>query len=77
MPLSPKDQWQLAYNAVRMESNPAKVFPLLWCAVMALERRSAGWDNEPGSKVEVWAVLESISTLRERLAWYLDSAGAA
>jgi hypothetical protein len=72
MPLSPKYQWQLAYNAVRMESDPAKVFPLLWCAVMALERRYASWDNEPGTESEVSAVLESISTLRERLAWYRD-----
>jgi hypothetical protein len=55
MPLSPKHQWQIAYNAVRMESDPAKVFPLLWCAVMALERRSASWDNEPGTKAEVSA----------------------
>ena len=72
MPPSPKHQWQLAYNAVRMESDSAKVFPLLWCAVMALERRSAEWDTEPGTKDEVSAVLESISTLRERLAWYRD-----
>jgi hypothetical protein len=77
MPLSPKDQWQLAYNAVCMESDPAKVFPLLWCAVMALERRSASWDHEPGTKTEVWDVLVSISTLRKRLVWYLDPAGAA
>ena len=73
MQRSPKYQWQHAYNAARMESNPDKLLPLLGCAVMALERRSAEWDNEPGTKAEVRAVLESISTLRQRLVWYLDT----
>jgi hypothetical protein len=72
MPHSKKYQWQIAYNTVCMESDPAKAFPLLWCAVMALERRAAEWDNEPGTEAEVSAVLESILTLRERLAWYRD-----
>ena len=77
MPPSPKYQWQLAYDGARMESDPDKVPLMLELAVVALERRSAGWDNDPGTKAEVRAVLESISTLRKRLAWYLDTIGRA
>jgi hypothetical protein len=73
MPRSTKYEWQHPYNAARTESNPDKLLPLLGCAIEALERRSAEWGNELGTKAEVRAVLESISTLRQRLTWYLDT----
>ncbi len=72
MQRSPKYQWQLAFNTVRMESDPDKLLPLLADAVVSLERRAAEWNIEPGTKAELWAVLHSIATLRKRLAWYLE-----
>jgi hypothetical protein len=69
---SPKYRWQPVCDAVCKESDPDWLLPMLERAVVALERRSAEWYNEPGTKAEVGAVLESISTLRERLAWYLE-----
>jgi hypothetical protein len=69
---SPEYPWQSAYNAVCTESDPDNVPALLELAVVALERRSAQWDDEPGTEAEVRALLESISTLRKRLSWYLD-----
>ena len=74
---SPTDQWYLTYHAVCTESDPDKAFPLLGFAVMALERRSAGWESQPGTRAEVWAILVFISMLRKRLAWYLYPAGQA
>ena len=69
---SPKYQWQPVCDAACKESDPKKLLPMLERAVVRLERRRAEWDNDPGTKAEVRAVLESISTLRERLARDLE-----
>lgn len=65
-------RWQFVCDAVCKESDPDRLLPMLERAVVMLERRSAEWENELGTQAEVTAVLEFISTLRKRLAWYLD-----
>jgi hypothetical protein len=68
-----EERWHRACNAACMESDPNKLLPLLAYAVVSLERRAAEWDIEPGTKTELRAALDSISTLRKRLAWYVDA----
>ena len=68
-----EERWHRAYHAACLESDPNKLLPLLVYAVMSLERRAAGWDSDPGTKAELRAALDSIATLRKRLAWCVDA----
>jgi hypothetical protein len=59
---------QKTYNSVLKEPDPVKVLPLLESAILVLERRFAEWGTEPGTKVELKAILKAISILQWRLS---------
>ena len=74
----PKYSWQHAHQAVHRESDPEKLLPLTAYAVVALETRLAVWGQEAATQAELHAILEFISTLRQRLtSWYATQNGSS
>ena len=71
MATSPKYAWQEAFLAALRDPDPVRSTCRVQNAIAALERRFAGWDENPGSETENQAIRQAISALQTLLELHL------